>query len=284
MDLDAIPFRQAKQWRPVPPRVIDLIVLHAMQTGETDRTAENLGNYFANLNDRKASTHYGVDNNSVMRYVDIETGVAFGAGGTNHNGIHIEHAGFSEQNREEWLDAYGIDMLAISAELTRALCDRYRIPRVFVGAAGLRRNERGITTHAEVVAAFGGDHWDPGPGFPIDHYMALVQMEDDMTPEQDAMLRQLHAFFMGTAPIAVEGGVADNAGVLFGWTYAQSSLQPNTVADRRLREMLRGIVREELAASRVAAGASPVNVVNGAVDEAKIVDAVKKALRQGTGA
>ena len=37
-----------------------------------------------------------------------------------------------------------------------------------------KRGARGITGHSDVSRAFGGTHWDPGPNFPIEFYLALV--------------------------------------------------------------------------------------------------------------
>jgi hypothetical protein len=66
--------------------------------------------------------------------------------------------------------------LQMSARLVRDLCDKYKIPMEFVDAPGLVALKRGITTHAEVTKAFkGGDHWDPGPGFPVDAYMDFIK-------------------------------------------------------------------------------------------------------------
>ena len=43
-------------------------------------------------------------------------------------------------------------------------------------AADLVRGRRGITSHAEVSLAYRkSDHWDPGPGFPIDEFLGRVR-------------------------------------------------------------------------------------------------------------
>jgi hypothetical protein len=97
--------------------------------------------------------------------------VAWHAPGANHNGLGYEHAGYATQSRDEWLDDYGQKMLTISAARARVHCANYGIPIAFVDAAGLLAGQRGITTHWEVTQAFHrSTHWDPGPGFPMDHY------------------------------------------------------------------------------------------------------------------
>jgi hypothetical protein len=58
-------------------------------------------------------------------------------------------------------------MMQKMAGMVRELADRYKIPIVFLRAADLRQGKRGITTHYECSQAFTGDHWDPGPGYPM---------------------------------------------------------------------------------------------------------------------
>lgn len=191
--LSEIPYIPA-YWQITPSpgtRIIDWVVIHAMETFETDNTAENLGNYFNNnpviLAGRKASTHYGVDNNSEVRYVPDHM-VCYGAGGANLRGIHIEHAGFAGQSKEEWLDTYSTAMLKRSARLTHELCLTYAVPEKYVNWEALRRGERGITTHYDVTLAFKqDDHTDPGIGFPMTQYIKWVQDiddEDDMNAQE----------------------------------------------------------------------------------------------------
>lgn len=185
--LSEIPYYPAR-WFIVPnpgTRIINWIVVHAAETAETPSTAENLGNYFSTNpqildGTRKASTHYGVDNNSIGHYV-FDHLICYGAGGANLNGIHIEHAGYSAQSRDEWLDPYGIDMLKLSSRLTRELCGIYGVPKEYVNWEGLQQGKRGITTHNDVTLAFRrDDHTDPGVGFPMDQYIKWVVDDDEL--------------------------------------------------------------------------------------------------------
>lgn len=168
----------------LPARQIDYVVLHDMEAPELLSTAEAVGRYFQNV-ERKASTHVGVDGDSAVRYLE-DNWIAYGAGGVNANGLHIEHAGYANQSFAEWLDEYGVAMLRISAEVVREWCRIYAIPVVYVDAAGLLRGDRGITTHLQASLAFGGDHWDPGYEFPIDVYIDLVKGEDMPSAEEIA--------------------------------------------------------------------------------------------------
>lgn len=175
IDLEAIPFRQARWYtRLGEERFIDYVVLHTMEFWRRSDAAEWCQGFFA-TSDRKGSTHVAVDDDSICRSVR-DKDVCWGANGVNHNGLHIEHAGWAAGTPEEWADEFSSRMLRLSAELTATWCARYEIPPVFVDAAGLRRRERGITTHAEAEQAFPfGGHSDPGANFPVEKYLEMVR-------------------------------------------------------------------------------------------------------------
>ncbi len=165
---------QARNYTATAGRQIDLAVVHSMESSETPSTAENVASWFAGTSAPKASAHWCHDNNSSVRCVN-DRDVAWHAPGANHNGIGHELAGRAAQRRRDWLDDYSDAVLRRAAAQIRADCDRYGIPVRFVDAAGLRRGERGITTHAAVSEAFRrSTHWDPGPDFPMDVLLALV--------------------------------------------------------------------------------------------------------------
>jgi len=155
-------------------REIELVVVHTMEIDERADAAEACARWFA---DRRArvSAHYCVDADSVVQCVREED-VAWGAPGANANGIHVELAGRAAQTRREWDDAYSRAVLARSAALVAEICERHRLPAVWLSAAELRSRRRGITGHAAVGEAFGrSDHWDPGPAFPASRFVALVR-------------------------------------------------------------------------------------------------------------
>jgi hypothetical protein len=83
-------------------------------------------------------------------------------------------------------------MLDRSAELVADLCRKYAIPVTWLYAADLRAGKRGITTHNAVSDAFKrGSHWDPGEGFPVERYLALVRAKlvTKAPPENPAPLK-----------------------------------------------------------------------------------------------
>jgi hypothetical protein len=58
---------------------------------------------------------------------------------------------------------------------------KFGIPIKLLSATDLRHGRSGFVTHNTVSEVFHGDHTDPGPGFPLDHFMELVRsFADDM--------------------------------------------------------------------------------------------------------
>ena len=188
----AIPFLQAKHFSPCSYRKIDLVVLHAMEAPDKPGTATAVANWFAGPDAPKASAHFCIDPTMTIQCVN-EMDIAWAAPGTNHDGIHLEHAGYSKYTGVQWGDAAGKLMLARSAELTAELCLQYGLPVEYVDAEGLLIGRCGITTHFDVTVAcqlaksrkltasafFGAhtDHTDPGPGFPIQSFIDAVKAQ-----------------------------------------------------------------------------------------------------------
>lgn len=168
-------------------RTIDLVVLHTMEAPEKGTTAESVAKYFQRPS-TKASAHYNVDDNSIVQCVR-DTDVAWAAPGANHNGLHIEHAGFAKQNAAEWADPFSVAMLRRSAGLAADKLRANGLPNAFRTADDLRAGggrARGWTTHNEVSRAFRkSTHTDPGPGFPFRYYAAYI--DEVFNPKEAAM-------------------------------------------------------------------------------------------------
>lgn len=181
-DILSIPFVRARYFTASNGRKIDLIVIHDMEAPETNDRAELVARWFSGATSPEASAHYCVDNNSIVQCV-LDKDVAWHAPGANSNGIGIEHAGYAKQRAEEWRDEYSSAELALSARLTRQLCDKYQIPQEFVDSTGLKAGRRGITTHAAVSVAFKkSTHTDPGVNFPMAYYIDLVRQAGAPAP------------------------------------------------------------------------------------------------------
>ena len=170
-------FVTAKAYKPADRKRLDWIVIHTSQSPEHAGGAEELGAYFATLPDgRVVSAHYSVDSNSIVQSVR-EKDVAFTAHSpANERGIHIELTGMAEQDAAAWSDAYSSAMLQLAARLVADIAARWNVPVRFVDGPGLAAGQRGITTHAAVnQGLYEGDHYDPGPSFPMAAFLAQVQ-------------------------------------------------------------------------------------------------------------
>lgn len=175
----SIPFIEAKHHGRAARALVDLIVLHCMEAPEASTRAEACAEYFA-MGPVVASAHYCADSDSVVQCVPDHL-VAYGAPGANHNGLHIELAGYARQARDAWLDDFGIRMLWMAAQLVARKCSEWNIPVLFLRADQLLGpRPRGITTHYEVSQAFKqSSHTDPGPGFPMDYFLEQVDVALD---------------------------------------------------------------------------------------------------------
>lgn len=179
------PFVPARGFTPTSGRDIDLIVVHTIEAPETERSAEGCARYFQTT-DRQVSAHYCIDNDSIVQCVH-EKDVAWCAPGANHDGIHLEHAGFARQSPQDWRDPFSRAMLERSAQLAADIAVRYRIPVTWLSPLALIHGRRGFTSHNNVSIAFKrSNHWDPGPGFPQERYLAEVARHVPQRPPVEA--------------------------------------------------------------------------------------------------
>ncbi len=169
------------------------IVVHDMEAGESSGRAEATAAYFANPGDgREVSSHYTADSDSVVQCVDLDdTAWTVGSREGNGRGINWEFSGFDRQTRSEWLDPFGLAMFYTAAPLIRADAARFHIPLTRRTVAELRAMKPGITSHNDLREAFGGTtHTDPGPTFPWDVFLKIINGEgdDDVTPAEFAAI------------------------------------------------------------------------------------------------
>lgn len=120
----------------------------------------------------KTSPHYFIDQSGlVCESLSPDLNGNQAGGGWNSISIGIEHCGHPQRHENEmWNDA----LINASAQLTAGLCVRYGI-----SVRRLTTNDKtqsGLIGH-EVISS---NRSDPGPGFPWDRYIALVnQFIDD---------------------------------------------------------------------------------------------------------
>lgn len=220
------PFIQARFYTPAnrSPEDIMYIVIHDMEVTEDSMTsAEGVGNFFNGPNSSRGSAHYGVDQDSIVQYVE-DHDVAWGAPNVNNNGLHFEHAGYARQSRDEWLDEASLNILKRSAVLTRRKADACGIQLKHLSDDELKAgNVKGFIGHADASRVLGGgDHWDPGPDFPWDVYMNLVingtttqPSHDDSEEEEDIFMALDPALAAKLAQAQYEAAVTTSVNNLF---------------------------------------------------------------------
>ena len=170
----AYPFVESPNFTPATRRAIDVVVMHTMEIRERPDAAEICARWFATPVSQ-VSAHYCVDANSVVQCVR-EKDIAWHARGGNTSSVGVELAGFARQTSAEWADRYSTALLERAAALVADVCRRKRIPIRWLVADDLVAGRSGITGHSEVSKAYRkSDHWDPGPGFPTERFLALVR-------------------------------------------------------------------------------------------------------------
>ena len=170
----AYPFVESPNVTTATGRAIDVVVMHTMEIAERKDAAEICARWFRSPASQ-VSAHYCVDSDTVVQCVH-EKDIAWHARGGNADSIGVELAGFARQTAADWRDAYSTAVLRSAATLVADICRRRRIPVRWLVAGDLLAGRRGITGHAEVSLAYGrSDHWDPGPGFPIERFLSLVR-------------------------------------------------------------------------------------------------------------
>jgi N-acetyl-anhydromuramyl-L-alanine amidase AmpD len=168
------PFVESPHKTVMPGRPIDVVVVHTMEIAERPDAAEICARWFQSHVSR-VSAHYCVDANGIIQCVR-EPNVAWHARGGNTTSIGVELAGFARQTSLDWDDGYSRAELVRASTLVADICRRRRIPVRWLTPDDLRSGRRGITGHADVSAAYRqSDHWDPGPGFPVESCLDRVR-------------------------------------------------------------------------------------------------------------
>ena len=174
------PFIQAKNYTAGrgthTPR---MIVIHTMETPETQGRAEQVAEWFAGSTAPQASAHYCVDNSTIVQSVaNIDTAWAVDDFDLNQQSISIELAGAASQTAAQWHDAYSTAEFAKLVELSKALGFQYGIPAVHLTSAQILDGKtKGYAYHHDITIAkkIAGGHTDPGANFPIDAFLTAVK-------------------------------------------------------------------------------------------------------------
>lgn len=171
-----IPAKYQIKWN--KPRQVLWIIVHDMEALETEKRARNCAIYFQNP-PRAGSAQVCADDVEIIQCVH-DNDQAAGAVGANQLGLHIEQPGFAAESPDQWQDEYSQKTLKNVAEVIAQWCLKYDIPIRKIGPAELKAHEKGICGHWDVSQAFPGTgHSDPGPNFPWDELIPMVQTAYD---------------------------------------------------------------------------------------------------------
>lgn len=165
------------------------IVIHSTVSPCEPGGARNIARYFRS-SAAGGSAHYVVDPGEEVQVV-YDSVVAWHAP-PNPNSLGVEMCDMpgpvpgdkpgsarwkALKKAWRWRKSNQRKMLARAARLTAELCAAYDVPPVFLTPAKLRAGRRGITTHANVSAAWRqSTHWDPG-FWPKRRFMRMVRRE-----------------------------------------------------------------------------------------------------------
>lgn len=159
------------------------------------------------------SAHYVHDTGTAEQHCVPDNTVAWHAP-PNPRSIGQEICGDPSWSRNEFLDARVAPALIHAAARTRELCDRFGVPKVKIDAGQLLAGARGVCGHVDVSNAWHqSTHWDPGPNFPWDFYMAQVAGGTPLPPPKVPGTPLVPAWPFGAqyvgdiaGPVAAHGG------------------------------------------------------------------------------
>ena len=155
-----------------------LIVIHTMETPETEGRAKQVAQWFAGTTAPQASAHYMCDDKQVLQSVlEADTSWAVDDFALNQESISIEHAGSASQTPAQWADAYSTAELKVSAALATDIAKRWGIPAVKLTPTDVLNGKSGFVGHNDITIAkhIAGGHSDPGTNFPWTQYLNLVK-------------------------------------------------------------------------------------------------------------
>jgi hypothetical protein len=120
------------------------------------------------------SAHYVADVGEIISCLPVDA-VAWHAPPNPHT-LGYEVCGQSSYTREQWLDPAVWPAVVLVAAQVKADAKRFGIPIHRLSVAEVQANHAGQCGHVDVSNAFHqSDHTDPGPNFPWDRFMALLQ-------------------------------------------------------------------------------------------------------------
>lgn len=173
------------------PRGTRPVSLLAVHTAEGARTARSLAAYFYRP-DIMASSHDAIDGHETIHMVPYHR-AAWTLRSGNPISDNVELCGFAGWNRGQWLSTGVVDgvgnpraMLHRLAAWIRARAAARNIPLRKLSITQVAAGKWGVIGHHDwTIAKNDGTHWDPGPGFPWDYVMSLVNPPAPAPPTEE---------------------------------------------------------------------------------------------------
>ena len=135
------------------------ICLHTTESGDSPGGQDilNVMNFWHNQSKGLGSQLLVSKGGIVGRYV-FDKHIAWAAWGANTGTLHIEIIGRASFTKLQWF--MRLKQLWTVADIIAYWSKKWDIP--------VRKDlHHGVLTHKMASDAFGGDHWDPGPAFPL---------------------------------------------------------------------------------------------------------------------
>ena len=204
-------------------KAVRLSVVHYTAGSETRSSAEN-GAAYDKIRTDGTSCHVFHDPDSSLQEVLRRDRSNSAHHKGNRLGIHHELCG-TAQTRAQWLDEASDAILWRAARAVAKDCVDYGLEPRRLSVAEVRASwyqypagPRGICGHVDITRAFpedGGDHTDPGTGFPWDIFLDRVQQTiaggaPPAITQEDRMLalvQQAGPGGKGTGPVFLADGV-----------------------------------------------------------------------------
>ena len=152
---------------------IHRVVIHCTVSPCVKGGARSIAAYFRS-NNAGGSAHYVVDPYEAVQVV--YDGVIAWHAPPNANSLGVELCDPMTGAAKRWGGGNHKLMLDRAAELVAQLCLAYDVPITRLSVDDLKAGRHGICGHVDVSQAFHqSTHYDPGDGFPWDHFMQLVK-------------------------------------------------------------------------------------------------------------
>lgn len=223
---------EPKSWTNANRTGVQVLVIHDTEGSSHAESAEDGAAYDARRTDG-TSTHYFVDNTSIVQCVRTADQAHAARTQGNRRGIQYELCARASFSRGDWLGAYGLPMLKRAAKQAARDCAKWGIPARKISAGQLAAGTKGIVGHADVTAAFpadNGTHTDPGGNFPWDVFIDLIKDELNGDTVEQADIDKIVAAVVAKLKPTIDGipTAEENAAELLATKYQpNSTVYPN---------------------------------------------------------